>query len=362
MGNNLKLADRATLLKASREKKPDGGLFLSGARIIAESFTPEGSEFLVREIVAYSATKIFHAPVNWPDESDDSWVPIQGETPEYSATLTCALNDYLEKGSKLGQFAKDPGLREKVEGIEKRAGNKSTYFIVEEQGPITDCRMDQGECWQGPYGGRDGVVIIKTSVGAWPTFNEQVERDTALLATMRTMTKAPHPFDLRARSVCFITDQGEPAHPLEREWNVAYGGARATEPIVDMTVAEWANQLGENAELLRLASTDPAVNELLAAIRQDKVGDEEYLRLWFLRLRQALVDMGRYCEQKEVREHLEKLEKQQRWKDLSEHRNAIAHWWTEKVDYEKLEDLHRFAVEVANYILTANRVKPGKRL
>ena len=355
MGKHRKPASRTALRKASQEKKPGGGLALGGARLMAEGLNPEGSELLVREIVAYNATKIFHAPVSWPEESDDSWVRIQGDAPEYSATLTGELKNYLENGSKLGQFAKDPGLRETVEDIEKRAGTKSTYLVVEERGQVTECTMGRGECWQGPDGGRDGVVIFKTSGGVWPTFSEQVERDTALLAAMRTMTRAPHPFELHTRSVCYITDQGEPAHPMTVEMNVAYGGFRSTKPITRGMVAEWASQLGENSERLRRASVDPAVNELLAAIRLDKARDEEHFRLWYLRLWQALVDVGLYCELQAVKDHLEGLKTQQRWENLTEHRVAIAHWWTERVDYEKVADLHRLAVEVADYILTVSQ-------
>ena len=122
MPKHRKPASRAALRKASQEKKLGGGLALGGARLMAEGLNPEGAELLVRKIVAYSATKIFHAPVSWPDESDDSWVRIQGDTPEYSATLTGELKDYLENSSELGQFAIDPGLRETVEDVEKRSG------------------------------------------------------------------------------------------------------------------------------------------------------------------------------------------------------------------------------------------------
>ena len=328
---------------------------LGGARFFGEKINPGVSEFLVREIVAYNATKIFHAPVMWPDENDASWVRVQGETPDYSATLTGDLKAYLDIESNLGQYAIDPGLREEVEKIEQQSGSDSTYLVVEEKGPITDCRMDQGECWLGPDNGKDGVVIFKAIGGAWPTFNEQAERDLALLAGMRTMTKVTHPFELRVRSVCFITDKGEPAHPMAMKMNVAYGGARVIKQVPDGSVVEWVDQLADNAERLRRASADPAVHELLAAIRLDKGGDDEYFRLWYLRLWQALVDVGLYCKHEEVRNHLDVLKEQHRWKDLSKHRNAIAHWWTNTVDYEKVQDIHRFAVEVAEYITTAGR-------
>lgn len=71
--------------------------------------------------------------MNWPEESGQSWVRIPEETREYSATLTGDLKYYLENASKVGQFAKDPGLRDILEEVEKRAGTtKSTYLVVEE--------------------------------------------------------------------------------------------------------------------------------------------------------------------------------------------------------------------------------------
>ena len=359
MAKPLKPAIRAARRKASLENKPGGGLALGGARWMAGTLNPEGSEFLVREIVAYTATRIFHAPVNWPDDGRVSWVRIPGESREYSATLTGELKNYLENASELGQFANDPGLRETVEDVEKRAVDKSTYLVVEESGRITGCRMDRGECWQGPDAGRDGVVIFKTSGGAWPEFTEKVERDTALLAALRTRTKAPHPFELHARCVCYITDQGEPAHPVTTEMNFGYGGVRVTKRIAGGNVAEWADQLGQNAGRLLRASADPAVSELLAAMRLDKARDEEHFRLWYLRLWQALVDVGLHCQMQEVKDHLDGLRKRQRWKDLTAHRVAIAHWQTERIDYEKLADLHRFAVELADFILTVGPPATG---
>jgi hypothetical protein len=330
--------------------------------MIAAGLNPAGTKFLVREIVGYLATRVFHAPVTWPDASDYSAARLPGETDGYSATLTSELKNYLKCKSRLGQFAQDPGLREAVEKIEKQsAKTKSTYLVVEESGEITDCKMDQGECWPGPDSGRDGVVIIKTSGGAWPTFMEQVERDTALLVAMRTLTKVGHPFELYARSVCFLTDQGETAHPIVYKMSVAYGGVRVTKPVAGGKVSVWANRLGEVSERLVHASGDPAVNELLAAIRLDKAKDDEHFRLWYLRLWQALTDLGCYCQTPEVKYYLLSLKTQQQWRDLSEHRNAIAHWWTERVDYKKVSDLHHFAVEIAEYIVGLSQPSPTDR-
>ena len=272
-------ATRAALLKASQEKTQGGGLALTGARMLAQGLNPHISDFLVRDIVAYNATRIFHAPMAWRDENGDLWAPLPDSTPEYAATITGCLTQYLESGSALGQFAKDPSLRETVEKVQKQSGDNSTFLVVEEQGPIQGCTMDQGECWLGPEEGRDGVVIFKASGGAWPEFREKTDRDTLLLAAMRTMTKKDHPFGLHARSVCYVTDRGETAHPLTMEMNIAYGAPRVISPFPDGAVPTWARQVAEQVDRLRRASADPAVNELVAAIRLDKARDDEFFRL-----------------------------------------------------------------------------------
>ena len=323
--------------------------------MMAQWMNPEASEPLVRVIVQYKATRIFHAPFSWPDGDVAPWGRLPNSTDEYAATLTGHLKEYLENGSKLKQFAIAPGLREAVENVEKRSGSKSTYLVVEEEGAISGCKADQGECWPSSDSWREGVVIFKMVGGAWPEFNEKTERDNVLLAAMRTMSRKAHPFELHARAVSYVTDHGEPAHLIEGELKIAYGGARAISAIPDARVMDWATELEDRAERLRKASADPAVSELLNAIRLDKARDDEYFRLWYLRLWQALRDTGEFCKSQTLESHLASLEPQQRWKDLTDHRNAIAHWETAKVDYTKVADLHRLAMEVADSIATITR-------
>ena len=51
-------ATRAASLKASLERTKEGGLALSGARMMAQALNPENSEFLVRDIVAYNVSDL----------------------------------------------------------------------------------------------------------------------------------------------------------------------------------------------------------------------------------------------------------------------------------------------------------------
>ena len=126
--------------------------------------------------------------------------------------------------------------------------------------------MGQGECWPGPDSAAEEVMIFKIIGGAWPEFNEKTDRDNVLLAAMRTITKKDHPFELHARAVSYVTSYGEPAHAIETEMKIAYGGLRAIAPIPDAKVMDWATELEDRADRLRKASADPAVSELLNAI------------------------------------------------------------------------------------------------
>ena len=65
--------------------------------MMAHFLNPENSEFLVRDIVAYNATRIFHAPMTWRDENGSSWARLPDSTPEYAATVTGFLTQYLAR-------------------------------------------------------------------------------------------------------------------------------------------------------------------------------------------------------------------------------------------------------------------------
>ena len=60
---------RAALLKASQEVQPAGRISLAEAGRLAKVLNRDAIEFLVRDIVAHKAIRIFHAPVIWPGEA-----------------------------------------------------------------------------------------------------------------------------------------------------------------------------------------------------------------------------------------------------------------------------------------------------
>ena len=111
-----------------------------------------------------------------------------------------------------------------------------------------------------------------------------------------------------------------------------------------------ANNISGKVARLQEAKSDQAIRELLYAVRLDKSRGDEYFRLWYLRLHQALVDLGIYCQNSDLKDYLDKLRKEKRWKELKDHRNAIAHYETGRADYQEISNLHRFALEVLDHV------------
>ena len=147
-----------------------------------------------------------------------------------------------------------------------------------------------------------------------------------------------------------MTDKNEFTRSIEGKLNIAYGGARVISSLDNTEVSSWAKNIAGRVAQLQNASSDQAIHELLYAVRLDKSRDDEYFLLWYLRLHQALVDLGTYCQNSGLKDYLEKLRKEQRWKELKNHRHAIAHFETGRADYQKICDLHRFALEVLDHV------------
>ena len=71
-------------------------------------------------------------------------------------------------------------------------------------------------------------------------------------------------------------------------------------------------------------------------------GISGYIRRWSI--------WGKYCQNSDLKDYLDKLRKGTQWEELKNHRNAIAHYETGRADYQKISDLHRFAMEVLHHV------------
>ena len=93
------------------------------------------------------------------------------------------------------------------------------------------------------------------------------------------------------------------------------------------------------------SDSEPTASELFDSILLDKTKDDGYLRLWYLRLWQALDDA-----KKDLGYTQDKIDTviagKRTQRELTKYRNYIAHWNTGKIDYAYLSDLQHTALEL----------------
>ena len=95
-----------------------------------------------------------------------------------------------------------------------------------------------------------------------------------------------------------------------------------------------------------MSDSEPAAPELFDSIILDKTEDDSYLRLWYLRLWQALEDAKKHLGYAQLYNLDTVIAGERTPKELREYRKDIAHWYTGKIDYAYLEDLQRTALEL----------------
>ena len=328
----MKPEHRALERKASRKLRDDGYLTLAWTRTLAE----KGSPILERHIVGYRSTTIFASPFSWTNPTNVDWIGVASSTIDgttCSAILTHDLAKYLSEISGQDHYRSSPGLREQVASLEKTHGDSRAFLVFEQAGSLTKCTLNQGECFYGKVSeNQDGLILVRTVDGAWPEMRETVDFQNKVLAVVRTRTKSLHPYELHAHSLCYVTDDGEIGIPLAFTINLVYGGFRTATLIPEDDVEEWGAEFQLSLDRMDAFQQNAAMSELLVAIRLDSAKDEEFMRLWYLRLWQALVDFGMVFKNTSIGPELVRMSMAQEWQEINAHRTAIAHWQTELID------------------------------
>ena len=165
------------------------------------------------------------------------------------------------------------------------------------------------------------------------------------MAAIKLETEATHNIKQEARCFCYETTDGKTVYGLEPTMSIAYGGAHLVRRAKGTEIKETIQKLEDRIIQLKKEGEEISVREVLNALLLGDSKNEEYFRLWYLNLWQALVDFGReYCSNKGI--DLEEERETEQYKELKEHRDAIAHWSTEKINYELLTEIQKIGIRV----------------
>ena len=182
---------------------------------------------------------------------------------------------------------------------------------------------------RGAERGKTTLLAIKTADGPWPDTSADPRTINAVLVAVKCELDATDHIVELCSVDCFVTDDGRAVYPLMPTMSAT---GRVTRGVNSTDVAEGADRMASMLEAI-MSGSEQVLPELFDSLVLGESQNDEYLRLWYLRLWEAL---------KEANAHLHGGPTP----DLTEHRNAIAHWRTAKIDYTRLQQLQRRTMEL----------------
>ncbi len=320
-----------------------------------------GKEFCCT-ISGYCRTRIFEFPrIDFRPNGDEPHHTIYSSSPVQACVAT-DLVDYFVKSTSGKHYAISPSLRHEVGETEEKIksqqkGRVPVFLVIEESSPLTPIEMDKGECSISPevvvregervpilVGGREGEEFITawaTADGAWPELPHNQLLINTILAGVRVGQQTADPIRKYVDQTCLVTDDGRFVEMIRPTMS-----ARVSTATVMDTVA-YRNRASEISKAIEAMEGDnigvPHLALLVNAMYRDEYKDDTYQRLQYLRLWQSLVDAGRRClnYQGNIREDQVVVAGSKTLQDLKDHRDDIAHWWTDAIDENFLADLQR---------------------
>lgn len=226
------------------------------------------------------------------------------------------------------------------------------YLVIEQQEQVSPTVLDDGVCFavdeirngtENIEGGRQGekaLIAIRTCDGTWPTFESDTRMVHVVLAAVRAEQDFLERFEEVYSCTCYVSSDGQ----------AVYGMGGTLTAILMKTASLEAPELREKGDRIRsllqgmMADSMLIDSELYDSLVLDKPKND--LRLWYLRLWQSLKDAGKHLNIPQFENHKKTIAGGSTPKELTEHRNAIAHWDTNKIDSSRLRDLKLTALEL----------------
>ena len=215
--------------------------------------------------------------------------------------------------------------------------------------------LDRGECFTfderrdgealitGGRQGKTALAAVRTIDGSWPEFHADVQWENMVLAAVKAALDFTGTITSLISCKCFVSSNKQAVYPMEPSLGRAsgfsvsrvdpaayHGNARRIRSVLDGMIRE----------------SSPISTELFDAIVLGTSTDDSYLRLWYLRLWQALVDAGDYLGHPQLENRTQVIAGKSSPKDLTVYRNDVAHWHTGKIDHSRLKTLQLTALEL----------------
>ena len=358
---NRDYANRREALRKSLEPSESGGFSTHSNKAVAEAL---GGRAVECTITGYCRTFVFRFPGSRLVAQEPVTPQLIYSHGSLKASIVSDLPAYFEQNpTESLHYSIDVSLRTRVRSIYEEAVEQSNqqphpevplFVVVEEYTKIPPTVLNRGECYMidecrdgraAIEGGREGEKVLfaeRTIDGAWPNFRADMSVvDVVLTAVKMEQNVTCHIEELYNGSR-FVSSEGQAV--FIRSTNISVN----VEPISRLKPPDLREKVDRIGAMLQgmMSDAEPAVAELFDSIILDKTKDDSYLRLWYLRLWQAVEDAKRRLGYPQL-DNLDTVIAGERTpKELKEYRNDIAHWHTGKIDYAYLSDLQHTALEL----------------
>ena len=229
------------------------------------------------------------------------------------------------------------------------------FVVIEEYMDVPPTELNSGECFtidecrDGEAiikGGREGervLFAVRADDGAWPDFHADMSVVNMVLTAVKVEQNVDRHIEMLCNHSCFVSNEGQAVYSIE----ASFGGLslEVQSRLEPSTLREKTDRIGALLQGM-LSDSEPKAAELFDSILLDMTKDDSYLRLWYLRLWQAVEDARRHIGYPQLWNVRKVIAGKRAPKELKEYRNNIAHWYTGKIDYTYLSDLQYTALEL----------------
>ena len=353
------VGNRRESLLQSLDDSGCGGPTLHFAKLMADA---PGCQPAQCKIIGYYRTFLFEFPCAYLVEAfghrivyTDSGIRavIVSNLPDYfESALVCPSHYSIDISLRAGVHAT---YAKALEQADRRTAQTFPFFLViEENRTLPPTALDKGECLTMPEyqdgqemieGGRKGaraLIAVKTIDGSWPEFKSDMHRVNTVLVAVKVEQKTTDPIRELHQCSCFVSEDGQSVYPLIPTMKAQ---ASSTANIDNAAIIDKANRIEAMLQGMTRES-DPNALELFDSIVLDELEDDNFLRLWYLRLWQALDDSQGYLGHPQLWNADVVIAGKHTPRELNHYRNKIAHWHTGRIDYQFLNDLQCTAMEL----------------
>ena len=349
----------ANRLKSLQPIAPTANFTLAGVEIMCGG--SGNYKELHCTINGYCRTQIFQFPgINFHSDGIEPHHSIYDSRP-VQACIVSNLNDYFMSTTRSKHYAISPCLRHVVSETDEKIRYQQrdkvpVFLIIEEYNELPPLKMSKGECRivdevrvrdgeKVPVliGGREGEQFITawaTVDGAWPELPNNQQLVNMILAGVRAGQEIPDPIRKYVDQKCLVTDDGRFVEMMQPTASM-----RGT-VVTPMDANAYRDRVSIIKDAIAGMEADmgiPHMALLMNSMYCDEHGDDSYKRLQYLRLWQSLMDAGKkYLDyQGNIKYDKVVVAGDKTLEELTDYRDAIAHWWTDTIDENYLADLQR---------------------